>query len=54
MENREIARELKSLCKLDIDAYFAYTETFRHIDIANVKRNIERFREDHEKHIKDL
>ena len=54
MDNKEIARELKSLCKIDIDAFFAYTETFRHIDAPDAKKNVERFRDDHERHIKDL
>lgn len=54
MDNKEIARELKSLCRLDIDAFFAYTEALRHIDIPDVKKNVEGFRGDHERHIKDL
>lgn len=54
MDNKEIAKELKSLCKVDIDAFFAYTEGLGRIDIAVVKGDIERFKADHERHIKDL
>ena len=54
MENSAIVKELKSLCQLDIDAVHAYNECLKHIDITEVKRDIEQFRADHERHIKDL
>ncbi len=54
MEKRDIAKELRALCKLDIDAYFAYQETLHHIEEKDVKANIERFRGDHERHIKEI
>lgn len=54
MEKRDLVKELNSLCKLDIDAYFAYQETLHHIEEKEIKANIERFRVDHERHIKDI
>lgn len=54
MENREIVKELKSLCQLDIDAVHAYNQALDKIDLADVKLQIERFRGDHERHITDL
>lgn len=54
MENSDIIKELKSLCQLDIDAVHAYNECLHHIDVPEVKRQIEQYRADHERHIKDL
>lgn len=54
MENREIAKELKSLCQLDIDAIHAYNETLHHLDLKEVKNTVEKFKGDHERHVKDL
>lgn len=54
MEKMEIASELRALCKLDIDAYFAYQEALRHIEEKDIKANVERFRGDHERHIKEV
>ncbi|WKZ31933.1 MAG: ferritin-like domain-containing protein [Thermodesulfobacteriota bacterium] len=54
MENKEIAKELISLCKIDIDAVHAYNQALRHLDIAGVRNEIESFRGDHERHIKEL
>lgn len=54
MDNNEIVKELRSLCQLDIDAIHAYNECLHHIDISDVKKDIEKFRADHERHVKDL
>ncbi|MBI1912335.1 MAG: ferritin-like domain-containing protein [Deltaproteobacteria bacterium] len=54
MEDRDILKELKSLCQLDIDAVHAYNESLRHIDAPDVKKQIESFRGDHERHINEL
>lgn len=54
MDNSDIVKELKSLCQLDIDAIHAYNECLHHIDIQNIKRDVEQFRADHERHVKDL
>lgn len=54
MDNNEIVKELRSLCQLDIDAIHAYNECLNHIDITEVKKNVEQFRADHERHVKDL
>lgn len=54
MDNSDIVKELRSLCQLDIDAIHAYNECLKHIDITEVKRNVEQFRADHERHVKDL
>lgn len=54
MDNSDIVKELKSLCQLDIDAIHAYNECLNHIDISDIKRDVEKFRADHERHVKDL
>lgn len=54
MDANDIVKELKGLCQLDIDAVHAYNECIHHIDISDVKRTIDRFRSDHERHIKDI
>ncbi|MBI2400555.1 MAG: DUF2383 domain-containing protein [Deltaproteobacteria bacterium] len=54
MDNSDIVKELRSLCQLDIDAIHAYNECLNHIDISDIKRDIEKFRADHERHVKDL
>jgi len=54
MDNSDIVKELRSLCQLDIDAIHAYNECLKHIDITVIKKDVEQFRADHERHVKDL
>lgn len=54
MDRKDIIRELKSLCQLDIDAVHAYDECLHHIDLPDVKKDIEQFKGDHERHITHL
>lgn len=54
MDNSDIVKELRSLCQLDIDAIHAYNECLKHIDITAIKKDVEQFRADHERHVKEL
>lgn len=54
MDNSDIVKELRSLCQLDIDAIHAYNECLKHINITEVKKDVEQFKADHERHVKDL
>jgi uncharacterized protein (TIGR02284 family) len=54
MDNKEIAKELKSLCQLDIDAMHAYMKSKDSIEHADIKNTIMKFEADHGRHVKDL
>lgn len=54
MDDREIAKRLSDLCQLDIDAVHAYGKAIEHIDIPEVRDQIIKFQNDHERHITDL
>ena len=54
MDNSDIVKELRSLCQLDIDAIHAYNEGLKHTDITVIKKDVEQFRADHARHVKDL
>lgn len=51
MEKKEILDKLSSLMKLDIDAVFAYKKAIEKIDMADVRQELMRFRDDHERHV---
>lgn len=54
MQNEQIVDYLVQLIHLDIDAVRAYGQAIENVDDAEVKRNLEGFRKDHERHVKDL
>lgn len=54
MDKKEITKELKSICQLDIDAMHAYKQALNHIDNAEIRNNIAQFQADHGRHIQDL
>jgi hypothetical protein len=54
MEHREIARRLSTLVQLDIDAAHAYGRAIAAVEPPAIRRELEAFRDDHERHIKDL
>lgn len=54
MNNQEIADKLISLCQLDIDAIHAYNKAIDSIDEMDIKNAIVKFKNDHERHVKDL
>ncbi|MGB3225217.1 MAG: DUF2383 domain-containing protein [Desulforhopalus sp.] len=54
MDNKEIAKKLGSLAQLDIDAVHAYKEAIDKVEDPQVRANLVRYREDHERHIAEL
>lgn len=54
MDTKEIVKNLNSLIQLDIDAYMAYGEAIKEVDVSEVKERLVEFRADHERHVKDL
>lgn len=54
MDNREIAKKISSLAQLDIDAVHAYKEAIEKVEDLQVRENLARYREDHERHISEL
>lgn len=54
MNNDEILNVLIDLCRLDIDAVGAYEIALKNIDDVDVYNQIDKFRQDHERHIEDL
>ncbi len=54
MDNKEIAKKLGSLAQLDIDAVHAYKEAIDKVEDPQVRENLVRYREDHERHISEL
>lgn len=51
MDSKEVAKRLNSLIKLDADAVAAYDQAIEHIDETAVREQIERYRDDHKRHI---
>lgn len=54
MNNKDVIKKLCKLAQLDVDAVEAYEQAIKNIDIAIIKTNLSRFRDDHKQHIKDL
>ena len=54
MDNKEIAKRLSSLAQLDIDAVHAYKEAIERVEDPQVRENLVRYREDHERHVSEL
>lgn len=50
----ELVAELNDLLQLDHDAVRAYTVAIEHLETPEHRETIERFRGDHERHIRDL
>jgi uncharacterized protein (TIGR02284 family) len=54
VSEKEVADKLNSLIQLDIDAVHGYNQALEHIDVPTVKDRISEFRDDHQRHIRDL
>lgn len=54
MTNQEMTDKLSSLMKVDIDASKSYGQAIEEIDIADVREQVTKFRNDHERHITDI
>lgn len=51
---QDIVKTLNSLIQLDIDAFHAYQQAVGRVDVPLVKEQLSRFRDDHERHIREL
>lgn len=54
MNNPDISKVMIDLCQLDIDAVGAYDIALKHIDDPKIHQDINRFKQDHVKHISEL
>lgn len=54
MTNNEVTSTLNDLIQLDIDAVEAYEQAIKRIEIPQVSADLEAFKSDHERHIRDL
>ncbi|HUS57743.1 MAG TPA: ferritin-like domain-containing protein [Planctomycetota bacterium] len=54
MENEELADQLESLLRIDVDASHAYKQTIEEIDVQEIREQLTQFRGDHERHIAEL
>jgi rubrerythrin len=53
-KTHETIETLKELIQLDADAVQLYEKAIEHVDLANVKGDLEGFKSDHVRHIDDL
>lgn len=54
MTNEHMAKELKDLAQLDIDAIRAYQQAIDNIDDFTIKSRLTEFQQDHRRHVTDL
>ncbi len=54
MNPKDAIETLRSLAKLDYDAVQAYGKAIDHVRTPGIKSALVRFKEDHERHVKDL
>jgi len=54
MNNEKIISVLSELAQLDIDAVSAYEQALKHIKETEIYNNLEKFKNDHTRHINDL
>lgn len=53
-EQEKLAKKLIELVMVDIDAVSLYTTALKNIDDSTIHKTINKFKDDHERHIKDL
>jgi rubrerythrin len=54
MDTGELIDKLRSLFHLDVDAVHSYNQAIKNIDVSDYRQQLSRYRDDHERHIKDL
>ena len=54
MTEKEVVKRLRSLLQLDVDASHAYQQAIDKIDKPSVREQLILFREDHERHIREI
>jgi uncharacterized protein (TIGR02284 family) len=52
--NEEVIKNINSLIQLDIDAIHAYRQAIEKCDVHQVKGQLDKFRQDHERHVQNL
>lgn len=48
-----LLKQLVALVHVDIDAWHAYGHAIRHVELDLVKHQLQKFQEDHERHVKE-
>src|SRR4051812_48623688 len=52
--NQKLIKKLTSLAQLDIDAFHAYGEAIKNIDVIDIKDTLTRFQLDHQRHVENV
>ncbi|MFA5516051.1 MAG: DUF2383 domain-containing protein [Desulfuromonadales bacterium] len=54
MAEKDIVKHLKSLLQLDVDASHAYQQAIDRIELVSVREQLTKYREDHERHVREI
>jgi rubrerythrin len=54
MDQGELVDKLKSLFHLDVDAVHSYNQAIKNMDVADYRKQLSMFRDDHERHVKEI
>ncbi len=54
MDRGELIDKLKSLFHLDVDAVHSYNQAIKNMDESDYRQQLSRFRDDHERHVRDI
>lgn len=54
MERKDAIDKISDLLKLDVDAVHAYNEAIEKIDVQEVRNQLSKYRDDHQRHVSDL
>ncbi|MEZ4601027.1 MAG: DUF2383 domain-containing protein [Syntrophotaleaceae bacterium] len=54
MDQKKMQKEIEDLIQLDIDAIHSYEQTIEKIEIIEVRRQLLSFKQEHERHVRDL
>ncbi len=54
MDTKQILEHLNDLCQTDIDAVATYDQAIQNTSDPNVRNHLEKFKQDHERHVTEL
>lgn len=54
MDTKAVIALLRDLVHLDVDAIHAYDQAIKNVDVAHVRTQLERFKDEHERHVSEL
>ena len=53
-DTKEIVKDVNSLIQLDIDAFGAYGQALKEIDVPSINERLSAYRDDHKRHVTEL